>query len=62
MMFRSWSIPWEALASVDIREKEAIFERADGRRHALDLSRIHNHDAVREAITGHPDSAKLLRA
>jgi hypothetical protein len=62
MVFKSWSIPWAELAGVDLSQKEAVFVRKDGRRHTLDLGRLHNHDAVRRAIAEHPGSAKLLRA
>jgi hypothetical protein len=59
--FRGWSIAWDQLASVDVTAKEAVFETAGGKRHTVNLGRLHNHDAVRRAVIDHPGAARLLR-
>jgi hypothetical protein len=59
--FRSWSIGWNQLKSVDLGGNAAVFERTDGARHTINLGRLHNHEAIRRAVIDHPGSAKLLR-
>jgi len=34
--------------------------RTNGQRHAVDLGRQHNHNAVRRAIAEHPEAVRLL--
>ena len=59
MNFRGWSIPWSELKSIDLGDKKVLFTRKNGEHHALNLGRLHNHAAVREAIAEHPELAKL---
>jgi hypothetical protein len=58
---RRWSVKWEDLESVDIAPAKAVFQLTDGRKHSINLGRLHNSDAVREAISGHTRVTGLLR-
>jgi hypothetical protein len=59
--FRSWSIGWDELKTVDLSESEAVFETTGGKRRRVNLGRLHNHEAVRRAVMDHPGAAKLIR-
>ena len=48
--FSRTAIPWAEIANVELHEHQAVFQRKDGRSHALNLKRYHNREQLREGI------------